>query len=438
MSELAIFGGQPVRTKKFPAYKYIGEEERKAVGRVIESGVLSRFLGAWHEDFYGGPEVRALEKEWAEYFGVKNAISVNSATAGLQAAVGAIGTSPGDEIIVTPYSMCISATAPLFYGAIPVFADIEEDYFCLDPVSIENKISPKTKAIIVVDIFGQPYDAEQINTLAKKHGLIVIEDAAQAPYAKYRGKFAGTLGDIGIYSLNYHKHIHTGEGGMVVTNDDKLAERIKLIRNHAEAVVEGKEEKDLVNMIGFNFRMTEMEAAIGRTQLKKLASLIGERIENCDYLSKKFSAFPGIKVASVRDGATHVYYMHVFYFDDKIIGVGRNKFVEAVKAELPLTELRESEGVKMGSGYVKPIYLMPVFQNRIAFGKNGWPFSLARPAISYSKGICPVAERMYEREVVAHEFMCPPVSKDDLDDIVKALGKVYEHRRELLRYNGQS
>ncbi|MCP4706586.1 MAG: DegT/DnrJ/EryC1/StrS family aminotransferase, partial [candidate division Zixibacteria bacterium] len=210
MSKLAINGGSKVREKLFPAYKVIGEEEKEAVAKVLDTGMLSRYLGCWHDDFYGGEQVRALETEWAEYFGSKHAIAVNSCTSGLYCAVGAAGIEMGDEVIVSPYTMSASATAALIYNAVPVFADIEEDYFCLDVNSIEERITERTRAIIVVDIFGLPYDVEQINALAQKHDLVVIEDCAQAPGAKYKDKFAGTLGDIGIYSLNYHKHIHSG------------------------------------------------------------------------------------------------------------------------------------------------------------------------------------------------------------------------------------
>jgi len=433
MSQLAINGGTPVRTKKFPAYRVIGEEEKREVMRVMDSGILSRYLGCWHQDFYGGPEVQAFEKEWGEYFGVKHAIAVNSCTSGLQCAVGAIGVDPGDEIIVTPYSMSCSATVPLWYGCIPVFADIEKEYFCLDPKSIEEKITPRTKAIIVVDLFGQPYDADVINAIAKKHGLKVIEDCAQAPLAKYKGRFAGTLGDIGVHSLNYHKHIHTGEGGMVLTNNDELAEKIRLIRNHAEAVVEEKETKDLVNMVGYNFRLTELQAAIGRAQLKKLESLVKARVANCEYLASKLSGLPGIKSAKVRLGSSHVYYQQVFLFDEKVVGVSRNKFIDAVKEELPATELRELEGQQIGAGYVKPLYLMPLFQKRIAFGKNNYPFNLIENnSISYDKGICPVVEKLHEKELFTHEFMRPPATKEDLDDVVLAFKKVYENKSELI------
>ena len=245
MPKLAIAGGDPIRTKPFPAYITVGDEEKKAVCEVIDSGCLSKYLGAWHPQFYGGQQVQALESEWAKYFDVKHAIAVNSCTSGLYCAVGATGVEPGEEIIVSPYTMSASATAPLVFNALPVFADIEEDYFCLDPADLEAKITPRTRAIIVVDLFGLPYDAEAINKIAEKHGLYVIEDSAQAPGATLKGKFAGTLAHMGVYSLNYHKHIHCGEGGIIVTNDDDLAEKCRLIRNHAEAVVEAKGSSDL-------------------------------------------------------------------------------------------------------------------------------------------------------------------------------------------------
>ena len=422
-----------MRKKLFPAYKFIGEEEKKEVMRVMDSGVLSRYLGCWHDDFYGGPEVQAFEKEWAEYFGVKHAVAVNSCTSGLMVAVGALGISPGDEVIVSPYTMSADISAILLYGAIPVFADVEPEQFCLDPESVRAHITPRTKAIMVTDLFGQPYDVDTLNAIAKERGIPVIEDCAQAPGAIYNGKFAGTLSEIGVFSLNYHKHIHTGEGGMVTTNDDRLAERVRLIRNHAEAVVEDKGEKDLVNMVGFNFRLTEIQAAIGRVQLRKLKKLLDDRVENCHYLAERLGKIPGIRVPSVRPGATHSYYMQPFLFDEVVVGVSRNRFIDAVRVELPATKLRELEGQQIGVGYVKPIYLMPMFQERIAFGKSGWPFSLATGdrAVSYAKGICPVVERLHEKELFAHEFMRPPATHEDLDDVLRAFEKVFEHKDEL-------
>ncbi len=431
--KLAVHGGAPVRTRPFPAYKVVGEEEKTAAVRVLESGVLSRYLGCWDEDFYGGTEVRAFEEEWAARFGVKHAVAVNSCTSGLYAAVGAIGAGPGDEIIVPPYTMAATATAPLIYGAVPVFADIEPDCFCIDPAAVEAAITPRTRAIMAVDLFGQPYDADAVNAIADKHGLVVIEDAAQAAGALHRGRHAGALARIGVYSLNYHKHIHTGEGGLVVTDDDRLAERVRLIRNHAEAVVEDMGMTDLVNMVGFNYRLTELQAAIGRSLLPKLDCLVRERQDNCAFLAEKMAQIPALVPPAVRAGCTHVHYMHTWRFLEERAGVPRDRFLEAVRAELPPSQGREREGALISGGYVKPLYLQPLFQKRIAFGSGGYPF--AKPwyagEVRYDKGICPVVERMHERELFTHELMRPGMTRGDLADVADAFAKVWEHRSAL-------
>lgn len=433
MSTLAIHGGSKVRQRPFPDYRTIGAEEQDAVQRVLDHGILSGFLGSWDERFFGGPEVRALESEWATHFHVKHAVAVNSATSGLIAAVGAAGISPGDEVIVSPYTMSASATAPLWYGGIPVFADIEPEYFCLDPASVAARITERTKAIIIVDLFGQPYDADAIRAIARERGITVIEDAAQAPGATYRGQYAGTLGDIGVFSLNCHKHIQSGEGGVVVTNDDAVANRVRLIRNHAEAVVGDKGETDLVNMVGLNVRMTEIEAAISRCQLRRLERFVRERLENVRYLEERLRAIPALVPARVRPHAVHVYYEHPFTFRSDVAGCSRNVFLDAVRAELTPTAGHEDLGVRIWSGYCAPLYLQPLFQQRVAIGRDGFPFTLAHPSAlaTYASGSCPVAERMHASELFMSELMHPGLSREDLDDVVVAFGKVWEHRDEL-------
>ena len=183
--------------------------------------------------------MREFERFCEAHFGVRHAVTVNSWTSGLIAAVGAVGLEPGDEVVVSPWTMCASATAIVHWNGIPVFADIEPDMFCLDPRSVEACITPRTRAIMAVDIFGQSADMTALRAVAARHGLKLISDTAQAPGALNGARWAGTLADVGGFSLNYHKHIHTGEGGVLVTDDDTLAERLQLIRNHAEAVVAG-------------------------------------------------------------------------------------------------------------------------------------------------------------------------------------------------------
>ena len=212
MSQLALYGGKPVRTTPFSYSVSTGVEEVEAAAEVIKSGLLSGFLGSPSPQFLGGPHVRKLEEAWSDRFEVAHSVSCNSATSALIMAIGAIGISPGDEVIVSPYTMSATATSILFYGGIPVFADIEPEYFCLDPIDIERKITSRTKAIITVDIHGQSSDIESIKKITTKHQLKLIIDCAQAPGAKYKQSYAGTLGDIGIFSLNRHKAIQCRGG----------------------------------------------------------------------------------------------------------------------------------------------------------------------------------------------------------------------------------
>jgi perosamine synthetase len=435
MSQLAIKGGAPVRgaDRPMPSHRLYGEEEKRAANAILDSGGLSRFIGARCPQFLGGPEIQAFEEEWAKRMGAQFGISMNSASSGLIAALGALGIGPGDEVIVTPYSMCVSATAPLWYGAVPVFADIESDYFCLDPKSAEAAITERTKAIIAVDILGQSHDADAINAIAKKHGIAVIADAAQAPGALYKGKCAGTLSDIGVYSLNVHKHIHTGEGAMVVTNDPELAERLRLIRNHAEAAVD-ETTIDLTNLVGQNYRLTELQAAIGREQLKKFDRLLMERQRNCAYINERCNDMPGITPAPTRPDCTHVYYQHPFLFDETVVGIPRKTYVEAVAAELPPTERQEDEGTLIYNGPGMPLYRLPLFQKRIAMGKEGFPFTSPhyKGTVRYEAGMCPVSEEVWSKRLFTHDMMRPGMTTQDLDDVVESLHKVYEHRAELL------
>lgn len=415
--ELALLGGPRTICEAFPKYNSMGEEEVEAVAGVVRSGVLSRYLGCWDPDFYGGDQVRAFEEAWASYFKSRYAVAVNSNTSGLIAAIGAVGIEPGDEVIVSPWTMCASATAIVMWNAIPVFADIEVETFNLDPKAIEMAITPLTRAIMVTDIFGHAAELDAIADIAKKHGLRVIEDCAQAPGAMYKGRFVGTVAEIGVFSLNYHKHINTGEGGVCVTDDAGLAERLQLIRNHAEAVAGDKGVGNLVNMIGYNFRMGEIEAAIGMRQLGKLESLLHERQSAAEQLARGLKGLRGLRPPVVQPGCTHVYYQFPMIYDDQQTGVPRARVVEALRAE----------GVPAVNGGYVNVHLLPMYQKRLAYGSKGFPWvpEVYKGNVSYQKGICPRAEDLNERSYLGMEMCLHHYDERHVDLMVRAFRKVW-------------
>ncbi len=340
----------------------------------------------------------------------------------VQAAVGSIGIEPGDEVIVTPWTMSASATAIMHWNAIPVFADIDPETFNICPKSVEKNISPYTKAIMAVDIFGQSADMDALMKLAAEHNIKVISDTAQAPGALYKNQYAGTIADVGGYSLNYHKHVHTGEGGIIVTNDEKIANNLQLIRNHAEVVVEEKGETDLANMIGHNFRLGEIECAIGIEQLKKLKGYVNSRVKVAEKLTLGLKDLKGLNTPKIQDGCTHVYYVYGMTLDIDHLGIDRDKIHAALVAE----------GVPIAKSY-QNIHLLPMYQKKIAYGSNGFPWNsdICHRQISYEKGICPNAERLQDSTYLGFGMCVYDLTDDDIDLIVTAFHKVWKNLENL-------
>lgn len=397
----------------YKRYNPIGEEEASAVNKVLSSGTLSSFIGAWGDDFYGGPEVQGFEQEIAEYFDAKHAITFNSLTSGLMAAVGAIGIAPGDEVIVSPWTMSATATAIVLWGGIPVFADIEIDFYGLNPDSVQSLITSKTKAIMVTDIFGHGSKLDEIMSIANTHNLKVIEDVAQAPGIKYKNRFCGKWGHIGGFSLNYHKHIHTGEGGFCITDDDDLALRMQLIRNHAESSVVGSPLPDITNMVGFNFRMGEIEAAIGRCQLKKLPSLLESNFAKANIINEILSKVDEFSLAKVEPESDHAFY---------VLPIRLN--ARETLRELFIEKCNQVGIPGLFAGYVN-VHRLPMYQEQQAFG-GGYPWSISKNDISYGEGVCPQAEALKDRSFIGLLVSMYDLSLDESKFIANKMVEIWK------------
>lgn len=418
-SALALDGGTPVRSDPFPPTMTIGVEEREAVLDVLDSGSLSQFLGVWGEEFLGGKWILRCEEAVRARLGSAHAVSVNSATTALQVSLAAVGVEPGDEVIVPPYTMSATAAAVVLSDAIPVFADIEPETYGLDPVSVAELISPLTTAIIAVHLFGHPARMGELMELADRHGLRLIEDAAQSLGATWHGRQTGTIGDAGVLSLNRHKIIQSGEGGVVVTDDPTIARVAQLVRNHGEVVVANTDLPTIANTVGSNYRLSELHAAIATAQLGKLDDLLHVRQELGARLGERLAGLPGLQPGLPAEGCTHGYYLFPVQLDHDVLGVSRKTLARALRAEgAPATE-----------GYVEPIYLQPMYQQRIARGTRGFPWSggIWQGEVSYDRGICPVTERLYDSDLLLLDVCRVPLTPRDVDDVADAFEKVLEH-----------
>jgi len=419
MSELALLGGEPEVRGELRPFRALGDRERALVNEVMDGGLLSGFYGSWGDEFWGGPMVKRLEGLWRDALGARHVVSMNSATSGLFAAAGAIGLSPGDEVICPPTTMSATAVAPMFYGAVPVFVDIEDETYCLDHAMTEAAIGPKTKAVFAVNLFGHPARLAELRALCDRNGIYLVEDNAQGPFAKEGDRWAGTIGHIGVFSLNVHKHIQTGEGGLCVTDDDDLALRLQLIRNHGENVVRDVEVGDLANTLGLNFRMTELSAGVGVGQIERAADIIAGRVAIAERLSAGIGDLPGFRVPVVRPDCRHVYYVWAADLDPHSLGVGRDTLLQALHAE----------GVPVAGGYVPPLYRLPMFRERRALGRDGFPFTETNR--TYGDGLCPVAERLHETGFVTYEICGYDPEPEQLDQMIAAFHKVFAAREAL-------
>jgi len=362
-------------SRRIPIAKpYIADEEIDAVIRVLKSGILAQ-----------GNEVYAFEKEFAEYQGVKHAIAVANGTVGLDIALKAIGIRERHEVITTPFTFIATANAVLYQGARPVFADIDPKTYNLDPNSVLEAITPRTSAIIVVHLYGQPADMKAFREIADDHKLLLIEDCAQAHGATFMGRKVGGFGDVAVFSFYATKNMTTGEGGMIVTNDDKIAEKARILRD------QGQTAKYVHEELGYNYRMTNIQATIGRVQLKRLEEMNNKRIENAKYLTRYLLGVKGIVPPYVDHRVKHVFHQYVIRVTDEF-PLTRNKLIE---------KLRE-KGVETAVHYPIPIHHQPLYKR-----------------LGYPQDVCPNAIEASRR--VLSLPVHPLLTKEDLDYIINAI-----------------
>jgi len=271
MANLAVRGGAKIRNTPFPKHPIIGKEEKEQILDVLESGNISTFIASPGENFLGGKKIKEFEYKFSKFMGSKFAVAFNSASSALHAAVAAVGVKPGEEVIVPPTTFTSTATCVLMHNAIPVFCDIKNDTYCLNPEKLQTVQSELSKAIIPVHLFGHPCDMDEIVNFARSNNLRIIEDCAQAPGAEYKGKKVGTMGDCGIFSFQESKNIMTGEGGMLITDNEEIVNIARMIRNHGEVILPTMSKRTYhTEFLGWGYRMTELEAALGIAQLSKL------------------------------------------------------------------------------------------------------------------------------------------------------------------------
>ncbi|MDX9865287.1 MAG: DegT/DnrJ/EryC1/StrS family aminotransferase [Anaerolineaceae bacterium] len=410
MEQLAIDGGKPVRSKgPIVETDVFEQEEFDALMEVAKSKKLRRAEAALE-----------YERTIAEWFGVKHAIAVSSGTTALHIALAAFGVGPGDEVIVPPYTFVATDTAVLEQNAIPIFADVDPVHLTMDPESVAQKITPRTKAIIPVTISGSLVDMDPIMELARKHNLWVLEDACQSLGAKYKGRMVGTIGHVGAFSTITGKITNTGEGGFVTTNDSELYEKMWGYQDFARRRSLGPASKYHWDLPCTNYRITNMQAAIGTQQMNRAWDLIEKRTENAHYLNEKLAGLPGLILPPESPWGDRVYFYYLVRLLPDVLGTDMLNFAVALAAE-GVYNLKYLSTTR----WMIPQHLEPVFVNKAGYGGTKCPFECPwyEGEVEYYEGLCPVAEKACE-EVFWLASVHPLLEKQDLDDIAAGVTKV--------------
>jgi perosamine synthetase len=387
---LAIHDGEPVRKTLLPyGHQSIDEDDIRAVVEVLRSDWITT-----------GPKVAEFEEAFAEYVGARYAVSFSSGTAALHGAAFAAGLRPGDEAITTPMTFCATANCVLYQGARPVFADVCPDTLNLDPDEVARRITSHTKAILPVDYAGHPADLDPLLELADRHGLVVIEDACHALGAEYKGRRVGSISHMTVFSFHPVKHITTGEGGMVTTNDAELARRLRMFRNHGidsdarQRQAQGQWYYEMLTL-GYNYRLTDIGCALGLSQLRKLHANLARRREVAARYNWSFQGMRAVIPPAVRPNVNPAWHFYPIRLALPKLRVGRAEIFRALRAE----------NIGVNVHYI-PVHLHPYYRERF----------------DYQGGECPVAERAYEQLVSLPMFH--GMTDQDVEDVIEAVRKV--------------
>jgi len=403
--KIALYGGTPTKTTPYGKGKRFGKEELANLEEALEQNTLFYWFGNMTKRFC---------KKFADLYGAKYCVATSSGTASIHVALGAVGVGPGDEVITSPITDMGSVIGILYQNAVPVFADLDPHTYNMDPKSVEAKITERTKAIVVVHLAGNAAEIDEIVRIAHERNIYVIEDCAQSYCCKYKGKYAGTFGDIGCFSLNDFKHISAGDGGMIITEDEDLYYRAMMFADKNFNRL-GPEIVKNVPYLAPNYRMNELTAAVGLAQLDRVEDICAKRNVYGDKLGDALQGIPGLFPHKILEDCESSYWFYLLRIDEKLLGVSRAEFVKALKAE----------GLTASAGYIPScVYQYDLFKNRTAYpGSTHYPFDGTHgSAVEYHDGDCPVAEEILRTcvKMPISEFF----TEHDLEETVAAIKKV--------------
>ncbi len=410
MSQLALFGGEKAKETPWGTGRRFGKEEMKQLEEALEQNSLF---------YWRGKKVKEFTHKFADMYGVKHCVATASGTAAIHVALGAAGVTVGDEVITTAITDMGTIIGILYQNAIPIFAELMPYTYNADPKSIEEKISEKTKAILVVHLAGNPADMDPIMDIAKKYNIKVIEDCAQSYMCYYKGRLAGTIGDIGCFSLNDFKHISTGDGGMLIMKDEELYKRaLKFTDKNYDRLAADPAVSRNIEYLAPNYRMTELQGAVAIAQLGRVEWICGQRNKYGNSLTEAIKDLPGIYPPEIIDGCKSSYWFYMLRIDEKAAGVSRDEFCKALQAE----------GVPCSAGYIATcVYEYDLLKNKNAYIETDCPFGCKYYGkdIQYKKGLCPVSEEILSTSVILsiNEFY----TEQDLKETIEAIRKISDY-----------